>query len=148
MNTITKSENTSTGRARDHAMFDAELSGAVLNFHLLKRIVSWLKPYRIRLLVSGVLVLIASFTSVVMEVVISRVLVDYIIVGDANSVMPDLGMIEFTRSVETLFALSPLYAAGAVFFVLMRSYTKKCIFNRFDWDDCKSCPRCIGSGSD
>lgn len=119
MNTITKSENTSTGRARDHAMFDAELSGAVLNFHLLKRIVSWLKPYRIRLLVSGVLVLIASFTSVVMEVVISRVLVDYIIVGDANSVMPDLGMIEFTRSVETLFALSPLYAAGAVFFVLM-----------------------------
>ena len=119
MNTITKSENASTGRARDHAMFDAELSGAVLNFHLLKRIVSWLKPYRIRLLVSGVLVLIASFTSVVMEVVISRVLVDYIIVGDANSVMPDLGMIEFTRSVETLFALSPLYAAGAVFFVLM-----------------------------
>ena len=119
MNTITKSENTSTGRARDHAMFDAELSGAVLNFHLLKRIVSWLKPYRIRLLVSGVLVLFASFTSVVMEVVISRVLVDYIIVGDANSVMPDLGMIEFTRSVETLFALSPLYAAGAVFFVLM-----------------------------
>lgn len=119
MNTITKPENTSTGRARDHAMFDAELSGAVLNFHLLKRIVSWLKPYRIRLLVSGVLVLIASFTSVVMEVVISRVLVDYIIVGDANSVMPDLGMIEFTRSVETLFALSPLYAAGAVFFVLM-----------------------------
>lgn len=119
MNTITNPENTSTGRARDHAMFDAELSGAVLNFHLLKRIVSWLKPYRIRLLVSGVLVLIASFTSVVMEVVISRVLVDYIIVGDANSVMPDLGMIEFTRSVETLFALSPLYAAGAVFFVLM-----------------------------
>ena len=119
MNTITNPENTSTGRARDHAMFDAELSGAVLNFHLLKRIVSWLKPYRIRLLVSGVLVFFASFTSVVMEVVISRVLVDYIIVGDANSVMPDLGMIEFTRSVETLFALSPLYAAGAVFFVLM-----------------------------
>ena len=119
MNTITKPENANTGKERDHAMFDAELSGAVLNFHLLKRIVSWLKPYRIRLLVSGVLVLFASFTSVVMEVVISRVLVDYIIVGDANSVMPDLGMIEFTRSVETLFALSPLYAAGAVFFVLM-----------------------------
>ncbi|HIG62065.1 MAG TPA: ABC transporter ATP-binding protein [Gammaproteobacteria bacterium] len=119
MNTITKPENANTGKERDHAMFDAELSGAVLNFHLLKRIVSWLKPYRIRLLVSGVLVLIASFTLVVMEVVISRVLVDYIIVGDANSVMPDLGMIEFTRSVETLFALPPLYAAGAVFFVLM-----------------------------
>ncbi|MDE0758302.1 MAG: ABC transporter ATP-binding protein, partial [Pseudomonadales bacterium] len=119
MNTITKAENTKPGKERDHAMFDAELSGAVLNFHLLKRIVSWLKPYRIRLLVSGVLVLIASFTSVVMEVVISRVLVDYIIVGDANSVMPDLGMIEVTQSVEALFALPPLYAAGVIFFVLM-----------------------------
>ena len=119
MNTITKAENAKPGKERDHAMFDAELSGAVLNFHLLKRIVSWLKPYRIRLLVSGVLVLIASFTSVVMEVVISRVLVDYIIVGDADSVMPDLGMIEVTQSVEALFALQPLYAAGAIFFVLM-----------------------------
>ncbi|MBT3426682.1 MAG: ABC transporter ATP-binding protein [Gammaproteobacteria bacterium] len=119
MNTISPSDKPTNGEERDHAMFDAELSGAVLNFHLLKRIISWLAPYRLRLFVSGLLVLGASFSAVVMEVVISRVLVDYIIVGDADSVMPDLGMIEFTQRIETLFALPPLYAAGAIFFILM-----------------------------
>lgn len=37
-------------------------------------------------------------------------------------------------TVITAALISPIVA---VFFVLMRSYTKRCIFNRFDWDDCK-----------
>lgn len=103
----------------DHSMFDAELSGAVLNMQLFGRIVQWLIPYRLSLLVSGVLVLIASFSAVVMEIVISRVLVDYIIVGETNSSMPDLGMIELTRWVELQLGIEPLLAAGLIFFVLM-----------------------------
>ena len=55
---------------RDHAMFDAELSGAVLNMHLLGRLMRWLKPYRVSLIASTVLVLIASYAAVVMEIVI------------------------------------------------------------------------------
>ena len=31
---------------RDHSMFDADLSGAALNMHLLGRLLQWLKPYR------------------------------------------------------------------------------------------------------
>ncbi|MBO6657094.1 MAG: ABC transporter ATP-binding protein [Pseudomonadales bacterium] len=104
---------------RDHAMFDAELSGAVLNMHLLGRLMHWLKPYRVSLIASTVLVLIASYAAVVMEIVISRVLVDYIIVGDTESVMPDLGMIELTQWVEAQTDLSPLFSAGVVFFFLM-----------------------------
>ncbi|HAF37350.1 MAG TPA: hypothetical protein DCG72_00075, partial [Gammaproteobacteria bacterium] len=94
---------------RDHAMFDAELSGNVLNFQLLKRVLSWLVPYRLSLWVSGALVLVASFAAVLMEVVISRVLVDYIIVGDANSPMPDLGLIALTQQLEATFGLPALY---------------------------------------
>ena len=104
---------------RDHAMFDAELSGAVLNMHLLGRLMRWLKPYRWNLIVSTVLVLLASYAAVVMEIVISRVLVDYIIVGDTESVMPDLGMIELTRWVEGQTGLSSLLSAGVLFFILM-----------------------------
>ena len=62
-------------------MFDAELSGAVLNLHLFGRIMKWLKPYRLSLIVSTVLVLISSYAAVVMEILVSRVLVDYIIIG-------------------------------------------------------------------
>ena len=110
---------------RDHWMFDAELSGAVLNLQLLARIVRWLSPYRLRLGLSAVLVLLTSFVTVLMEVVISRVLVDYIIVGGARDAaegridMPDLGMIELTRWLEATLGLSPLYAAGLLFFVLL-----------------------------
>ena len=88
--------------ARDHSMFDAELSGSVLNLHLFGRLMRWLKPYRVSLLVSMVMVLVASYATVVMEILISRVLVDYIIVGETESEMPDLGMIELTKQVEAV----------------------------------------------
>ena len=104
---------------RDHSMFDAELSGAVLNMQLFGRIVRWLVPYRLSLLDSGILVLIASFSAVVMEIVISRVLVDYIIVGKTDSMMPDLGMIDMTRWVELQLGIDSIFAAGLIFFVLM-----------------------------
>ena len=106
-------------RARDHSTFDAELSGAVLNMHLLGRLMHWLKPHRFSLMISSVLILVSSFAAVVMEIVISRVLVDYIIVGETDSLMPDLGMIELTQWVEAQTSLSPLFSAGLLFFVLM-----------------------------
>ena len=107
-----KPNKSKSAAPRDHAMFDADLSGAVLNFQLLTRILRWLRPYRIRLWVSGALVLIASFAAVLMEVVISRVLVDYIIVGDVDSPMPDLGLIDLTKSLEASLGIHALYVAG------------------------------------
>ncbi|MBT4161401.1 MAG: ABC transporter ATP-binding protein [Gammaproteobacteria bacterium] len=106
-------------KMRDHSMFDAEISGAVLNVHLLGRIMKWLKPYRFNLVASTVLVLIASYAAVVMEILVSRVLVDYIIVGETESEMPDLGMIEMTRWVEAELGISALFAAGLLFTLLM-----------------------------
>ncbi len=111
-NGVTLDSPVGTGKARDHALFDAELSGAVLNFRLFMRIVTWLKPYSVRLLASAILVLIASYTAVTMEIVISRVLVDYIIVGDTTSLMPDLGMIEVTVRIEEWLGISSLHRPG------------------------------------
>jgi ATP-binding cassette, subfamily B, multidrug efflux pump len=111
--------NNVTSNSRDHSLFDAELSGAVLNMHLLGRLVRWLKPYRFKLFLSTVLVLIASYAAVVMEVLISRVLVDYIIVGTAESTMPDMGMISLTIWVERQTGLSSLNSAGLIFFIVM-----------------------------
>jgi len=109
--------------ARDHSLFEAELSGAVLNLNLFVRLMGWLKPYSLSLIVSTVLVLLASFCAVLMEIVISRVLVDYIIVGETDSPMPDLGMIELTRQVEAMLGLEPLFAAGFLFTCLMVIWT-------------------------
>lgn len=108
---------------RDHSMFDAELSGAVLNMHLLGRVLKWLKPYRLMLFLSAILILVSSTVAVVMEIIISRVLVDYIITGSTESNMPDLGMIGLTKWVEVQFGIESIYAAGLLFAVFMVVYT-------------------------
>lgn len=114
--------DTNNGQSLDHGQFDAELSGAVLNFQLFRRIMRWLAPYRLRLWFSAALVLVASCAAVMMEVVISRVLVDYIIVGETDSNMPDLGLIDLTLWLETALGIEAIYAAGCLFAVLMVIY--------------------------
>lgn len=58
---------------RNYTMFDADISGAVLNMSLLKRLLHWLKPYRGALLLSTALVLIASTLQVLLPIIISLV---------------------------------------------------------------------------
>ena len=111
--------STTRPKRHDHSMFEAELSGNVLNLHLLGRIMHWLKPYRLGLFVSAFFVLAASVLAVLMEIVISLVLVDYIIIGQSDGNMPDLGMIELTQWVEHSLGIPALFSAGIVFFVAM-----------------------------
>ena len=104
---------------RDHSLFEAELSGNVLNLSLLRRVLGWLVPYRFSLIVSSILVLAASLATVMMEVVISRVLVDYVIVGEQDSMMPDFGLIALTESLSVATGLPTLWIAGVLFFAFM-----------------------------
>ena len=80
---------------RDYSMFEADLSGQVLNMHLLGRLLSWLKPYRYSLLISSALVLIASTFQVVLPIIISLVAIDHIFRGESDADTPDFGLIEF-----------------------------------------------------
>ncbi|MFT7243789.1 MAG: ATP-binding cassette subfamily B multidrug efflux pump [Candidatus Azotimanducaceae bacterium] len=104
---------------RNHAMFDAELSGNVLNMQLLGRIGKWLLPYKFQLFLSAILVLITSIFAVLLEIIISRVLVDFVIMGEVDSNMPDLGMIALTEWLAQLTGWPPIYAAGFLFFIFM-----------------------------
>lgn len=104
---------------RNYAMFDAELSGNVLNMQLLGRIGKWLLPYKFQLFLSAILVLITSFFAVLLEIIISRVLVDFVIMGEVDSNMPDLGMIALTEWLAQLTGWPPIYAAGFLFFIFM-----------------------------
>ena len=104
--------------ARDHAMFDAELSGAVLNLGLLRRLLRWLKPYRLTLAVSAVLILVASTLQVLMPVVFSVVVIDHIIQGTTHSRTPDLGMIELNAWITATLDIHPLLAASLLYALL------------------------------
>ena len=56
---------------RDHSMFDAELSGQVLNMRLLCRLLRWLRPYRGTVALSAVLILVSSGLQILLPVIIS-----------------------------------------------------------------------------
>ena len=100
---------------RDYAMFEADLSGAVLNMHLLGRLLKWLKPYRVSLLISSVLVLIASTLQILLPIIISLVAIDHIIRGEPDRETPDFGMIELNTWLAETTGWHPLLVACAVY---------------------------------
>jgi len=108
----------SAPKRRDYAMFDAELSGAVMNVSLLGRLLRWLKPYRVTFGVSAVLVLIASTLQVMMPIVISVVVIDHILQGVESTMTPDLGLLAAHDRLSAWLGDSPLLAACALYAAL------------------------------
>jgi ATP-binding cassette subfamily B protein len=103
---------------RDYSMFDAELSGAVLNMHLLSRLMHWMKPYRVTFAVSGVLILFASTLQVLLPVIMSLVVIDHIMLGETEHLVPDLGMVEATEWIANAASIHPLWAACVLYAAL------------------------------
>jgi ATP-binding cassette subfamily B protein len=117
-------ESTNNNRTqRDYSMFDAELSGAVLNLHLLRRLMHWMKPYRLTFALSAVLVLFASSLAVLLPVIISIVVIDHIIRGETENVTPDLGMVDATEWLAQTLQIPPLLAACAIYILLYIGWT-------------------------
>ena len=107
---------------RDHSMFDAELTGAVMNFSLLRRLLRWLRPYRVTLCVSAVLVLVASTLQILLPVMISLVGIDYVIGGKTDTGTPDMGMVDLTVALSTGLDIPPLLAACCLYVVLQLAW--------------------------
>ncbi|TDJ49706.1 MAG: ABC transporter ATP-binding protein [Gemmatimonadetes bacterium] len=103
-------------------MFDAELTGQVVNLGLLRRLLGWLRPYRNTLIVSAILILVASTLQVLLPVVISLVVIDHLIMGEAQGLTPDLGMIEATDWIAMSLGLEPLMAACVLYGVLQAAW--------------------------
>ncbi|HIG43995.1 MAG: ABC transporter ATP-binding protein [bacterium] len=77
----------------DHSIFDADIHGQSMNMVYLGRIFSWIGPHKKLAGFSIVLVMMASLLAVLLPVVISRVVIDGVIVGNQpDLVLPDFGM--------------------------------------------------------
>ncbi len=103
---------------RDYSMFDAEISGAVLNLSLLRRLLRWMRPYRVTFLVSAVLILLASVLQVMQPIIISVVVIDHIIRQESETLAPDLGLVELNDWLTLSLDLHPLLAACLLYTVI------------------------------
>ena len=103
---------------RDYAIFDADISGAVLNMQLLRRLLRWLAPYKVQLFLSTVLVLLASTLQILLPIIISLVVIDHVLRNESSTDTPDFGMIEFNESLAGTLDISPLLAACVLYGIL------------------------------
>ena len=103
---------------RDYAIFEADISGAVLNMQLLRRLLRWLAPYKLQLLLSTVLVLLASTLQILLPIIISLVVIDHVLRDESSTDTPDFGMIEFNQSLSGTLDIPPLLAACILYGVL------------------------------
>ena len=104
--------------ARDYGVFDAELAGKQLDMRLLGRLLGWLRPYLKVLAVSGVLVIVSSVFAILMPVVVSRVVIDGVLIGDQPVRLPDFGMTTFVEWLSALSGLG-LLAASCLAYMLV-----------------------------
>lgn len=92
-------------------MFDAELPGKSMSARDFKRILGWTRPHRKTALISLALVVTASFLAVLLPVIITRVVIDGLLIQQPRLSAPDLGLSQLTQIIAQGLQLSTLTAA-------------------------------------
>jgi ATP-binding cassette subfamily B protein len=99
----------------DHSIFDADIHGQSMNMEYLRRILGWVRPHKRIASLSIFLVLLASLLSVLLPVIITRVVIDGIVMGEPDALMPDYGMNELNDWLTSVTGTTPVVSACAVF---------------------------------
>lgn len=106
---------TNTHRQRNYSEFEADFSGAALNYRLLKRLLRWMRPYWFTLTTSIVLVSIASIMTILLPIILSVVVIDFILKNSSDTLAPDFGLVQLTEWLANLTGWPLLFAASLLF---------------------------------
>ena len=99
----------------DHSIFDADIHGQSMNMQYLGRIFGWVGKHKRLAMISISYVIVASFLAVLLPVLIGRVVIDGVIMGNPSFVLPDFGLNALTLWVSETTGLSSLVAACVLF---------------------------------
>jgi len=91
--------------------FDEDVYGKNLDVRQVSRLLHWMRPYRGQAIGSLVLVLLAAVASIMAPTVMSRVLVDGIVLKHQGPVLADLGQEAFNHWIAVTLSVTPLIAA-------------------------------------
>jgi ATP-binding cassette, subfamily B, multidrug efflux pump len=111
-----------TNAARDYSIFDADIAGKALDMRLLKRLLGWTRPHWKLLALSGVLVVGSSTLAIMMPVIVSRVVIDGLLVADQPVMLPDFGMKGFVAWLSELSGFGLLGAACLGYFLITTAW--------------------------
>ena len=100
---------------RDYSIFDAELAGKAFDARLLRRLLRWVRPHWRPALQSALLVLTASVLAIAMPVIISRVVIDGLLLQSQPMRLPDFGLTALVESLVEITGLTYVFAACLVY---------------------------------
>ena len=96
---------------RDHSVFDDEMEMRGFDFSLLLRLMGWMRPYRRMGFLALFFVLLAASAAVLAPVVVSRVVVDGILLPASNEGAPDFGQKALNGWLSAFLSLHPIVSA-------------------------------------
>jgi len=111
----TTSPHVQSDEPLDHSIFDADIEGQAMNMQYLRRLLGWVRPHRFLAAGSILLVLAASTLAILLPVVISRVVIDGVILGEPNALLPDFGMNALNDTLVQATGWSPIISACVLF---------------------------------
>jgi ATP-binding cassette subfamily B protein len=103
---------------RDHSIFDAELSGRSFDLGLTARLLRRLAPERRLVAATALCILGLSLAAVLLPVVLSRVVIDGVLLPSADRAAPDFGMLGLHARIARATGLAPLAAACVLYAAL------------------------------
>lgn len=115
---------------RDYAVFDAELAGKAFDMRLLGRLLRWMRPHWRPAVTSGLLVVVASVLAILMPVIVTRVVIDGLLVAQQPLKLPDFGMNALAAWTGGLFGLPPLLAACVLYMLATTGWTVTAHYHR------------------
>jgi ATP-binding cassette subfamily B protein len=103
--------------AKDYSIFEDDIDIAKFDMRLIWRLTRWIAPYRAQMLGAVVLVLLAASAAVLAPVVVSRVVVDGILLPASNAHAPDFGQKALAGWLDAATGLHPLVVACGLYAV-------------------------------
>lgn len=104
-----------TPQERDYAVFDNDIEGKRFDFQLLRRLFAWLRPYRGRALTAIGCVLLAATATVLAPVIVTRVVIDGLLLDGEGMEAPDMGQSELVSWFADTISVDMLIAACVVY---------------------------------
>ena len=100
---------------RDYSVFEDDIETTGFDFVLLGRLFGWMRPYRLQGVLALLLVLLSASAAVLAPVVISRVVVDGILLPASGTAAPDFGQKALNGFLSSSLSLHPLITACILF---------------------------------
>ncbi|HEY4344156.1 MAG TPA: ABC transporter ATP-binding protein [Parvibaculum sp.] len=103
--------------AKDYSVFEDDIDIRKFEMRLIWRLTRWIAPYRGQMLLALLLVLLAASAAVLAPVVISRVVVDGILLPASSGHAPDFGQKALAAWLNAATGLHPLVVACGLYAV-------------------------------